>query len=172
LRSQADLSRRASLDEHGIPRLVTKAVIDLLEIIEVDIEQGQLETGSRVLKSGLQHVAQLEAVGETREFVETRHAFDLCLGKLPLGHVLDQNDDAMLGDGLDRDHEAATIRGGQVQRGAAARSKDAGTKLRQFLGLLARDHAPLDQLVHERTPIRPGGAGLRGQAAELAEAAV
>src|SRR5579872_3357014 len=63
---------RSDLLEHGIPGGVTKGVVDLLEVVQVDHEQGKpLERRIRTerVQATIEFVQQVTSIPEARQFV-------------------------------------------------------------------------------------------------------
>jgi len=80
---------------------MTQGIVDLLELIEVDKQQcRQLHGVMRNRQKALDLVAEVEPVGQRRQFVVTRQMSNSGFGVAPFGDVFKQHDGAAAGHRL------------------------------------------------------------------------
>ena len=80
---------------------MAQGVVDLLELVEVDEQQCRQLLGLvRNLQKTLDLVAEIDPVGQRRQFVVARQMGDSRLGIAPLGDVFQQHDGAAAGHRL------------------------------------------------------------------------
>ena len=103
-------SSYGALEENLVPGPMAKAVVDLLEIVEIEKQDGQgLLAGTRLVqrvgKRGLESVA----IGQSGDGVEMRHVLDLSLGVEAVGDILNDEDGAFGVHGVDGQLDGAAI---------------------------------------------------------------
>ena len=82
---------------------MAQRVVDLLELVEVDEQQGRHPAGlMRNLQKAFDLVAEIDPVGQRGQFVIARQMADPRLGVAALGDVLEQHDGAAAGHRLKR----------------------------------------------------------------------
>ena len=88
---------------------VAQAVVDLLEIVEIEEHHG--EFGPIGPERNRQLLLEAPAVGQVGDGVEPRHPIDLVLGVAALGDVLDDDDRAFALHTMDGDFKRPAIAG-------------------------------------------------------------
>ena len=96
---------RRHRDQQLVAGIVPEAVVDVLEIVEVDIENAEPVAFVDLGAGLLQRFVECEAIGEAREAVEMRHMLDLRGDRLALGGVFRQHQNALIRRQIDRNHE-------------------------------------------------------------------
>ena len=103
-------------DQQIVAREMAKRIVDVLEVVEIDQQQGhRLATSAGLGDSVLQAVVQQDPIGQTGQRVVVRHVVDLLLRPLALGDVVEHPDEAV-GRALGPRH----LRGGKQDRAPIA----------------------------------------------------
>ena len=98
------------LDQELVAGAVAEAIIDLLEIVEVEKHHGQAVAGSAVAtKSECELLLETSAIGQIGDRVEPRHSVDFKLGVATFGDVLDDQDGALACHAMDGDLKGAIV---------------------------------------------------------------
>lgn len=142
------------LDEEFVARLVADGVVDLLEAVEVDEEDGRAAVGGAAASQReADPLGEQGAVGQVGERVVFGVVLQLCLQAHPFGDVPAVEDEAAV---------VAVDRRLHVQPGAGAGAEAALDAGRRFLDLARReeaahfvDHAPEVLGMDDRGELRP-----------------
>ena len=82
---------------HGLQQLVAdvmaERVVDALELVDIDVEQGKFFALNRLSKLALDLLAEQYAVRQVGQCVVVREVRDFFVGTPALGHVIDDIDD-------------------------------------------------------------------------------
>ena len=73
--------------------MMPERIVDALEFVDIDIEQGELLAGDRLLKLALDLLAEQHPVRQVGQRVVMREMRDLFVGAAALGDVVDDVDD-------------------------------------------------------------------------------
>ena len=99
------------LDQKLVAGAVAEAVVDLLEVVEVEKHHRQaVRQGLTGMKSQRELFLETSAIGQLGDGVEARHAVDFALGVAALGDVLDHHDGAVVPHLVDRDFDRPSVR--------------------------------------------------------------
>ena len=99
-------------DQEIVAREVAERIVDVLEVVEIDQQQGDRLVASAGLgDSVLQAVVQQDPIGQPGQRVVMRHVVNLLLGSLALGYVVEHPDET-IGRALGSRHH----RGGKQDR--------------------------------------------------------
>ncbi len=95
----------ADFDQQAVADVVAERIVDVLEAVEVDEQQRQARAAALGLGDRLaQAVGEQQAVRQARQVVARRQVFDVALGALALGDVVDAGHQVRLAVKLDRLH--------------------------------------------------------------------
>ena len=117
-------------------RSVAEAVVDLLEVVEIEKHHGQTAVARTTFQSPGEFLFEAAAVREFGDRVEMRHPVDPDRRVAAFGHVLDNQDRAVVLHAIDRGFDCPAVPGvdrhGHVGRnlGAAEERADRGGELR------------------------------------------
>ena len=90
---------------------VAQAVVDLLEIVEVEKHHGEIGRGPVRTKRDGQLLLEAPAVWKVRDRIEPRHSIDLVLRVATFGDVLNDDDGAVAFHAVDGDFERPAVSG-------------------------------------------------------------
>ena len=89
-RTQAAAHAAGQIEQQAVAGFVTEAVVDRLEVIEVEVTHGQQRAFTAAgLHRRLQHLCELDPIRQTGEFVEMRLSLQLLELGTSVGHVGD-----------------------------------------------------------------------------------
>ena len=101
-RAQVSISRMhavirlATAIEQIVAGEVAERIVDVLEVVEIDQQQGhRLRASARLGDGVLQAVVQQDPIGQAGQRVVVRHVMDLLFGPLALGDVVEHPDEAV-----------------------------------------------------------------------------
>ena len=113
VRAAQDARRRpiADLVQKLVADRVAEGIVDGLEVVEVEIEDGKPLLATQVRQAVLDLLVKQQAVGEPGQSVVPGHVRDLRLGPASLRDVLVGDDPAAIGHGLARNGYLSPVRG-------------------------------------------------------------
>jgi len=134
---------------------VAKRIVDLLEMVDVDRQDGETAAAPHVCDRLFDPLAEQHAVGQPSQRIVPRHVGDARLGLTPFGHVLISGDDAAFGGRpMGAGHHATT---GQLDemRTSGLVANEAALVVDQLLnrltGVITRRHAELEDVPEGHT---------------------
>ncbi len=158
-----------NLLEQLVPGAVAERVVDGLEAVEVDDQQGEAAKSGRLLDGGREPLLQHVPVGKSGERVVIGAVAELVLQARELGDVLVRRDPSAVAERLmDHRYDAARI---EVEHGrrvfVLARKLDAPGHV--LIGVVADRRSALDPPAEDRLEARAVAAEPLGQVVEFEE---
>ena len=86
--------------EQFVAGRMTKGVVDILELVEIEIENRKVRAGAKLVQHAFELLAEQHAIRQVRQRIVVRKVCDLLLGALLLGDVFQRCDPAAVGERL------------------------------------------------------------------------